>query len=87
MKNVLALALVAALSASCSSPAPPDDAVASNESTPVEPSTQLPYDLQAVDFVNLRARLRQNTVLEKLGNLWLTRLLAMARENELAEVP
>jgi hypothetical protein len=26
-----------------------------------------------VDFINLRARLRQNTVLEKLGNLWLTR--------------
>jgi len=43
--------------------------------------------LDAVDFVNLRARLRQNTVLEKLGNLWLTRLLAMARETELAEVP
>ncbi len=32
--------------------------------------------LDAVDFTNLRARLRQNTVLEKLSNLWLTRLLA-----------
>jgi NAD(P)H-flavin reductase/NADPH-dependent glutamate synthase beta subunit-like oxidoreductase len=32
--------------------------------------------LDAVDFVNLRARLRQNTVLEKMTNLWLTRLLA-----------
>ena len=32
--------------------------------------------LDAVDFVNLRARLRQNTVVEKLTNLWLTRLLA-----------
>jgi NADPH-dependent glutamate synthase beta subunit-like oxidoreductase/NAD(P)H-flavin reductase len=32
--------------------------------------------LDEVDFVNLRARLRQNTVLEKLGNLWLTRCLA-----------
>jgi NADPH-dependent glutamate synthase beta subunit-like oxidoreductase/NAD(P)H-flavin reductase len=32
--------------------------------------------LDEVDFVNLRARLRQNTVLEKLTNLWLTRLLA-----------
>ena len=35
--------------------------------------------LDAVDFVNLRARLRQNTVVEKLTNLWLTRLLAKAR--------
>jgi NADPH-dependent glutamate synthase beta subunit-like oxidoreductase/NAD(P)H-flavin reductase len=34
--------------------------------------------LDEVDFVNLRARLRQNTVLEKLTNLWLTRLLAEA---------
>jgi NAD(P)H-flavin reductase len=32
--------------------------------------------LDEVDFVNLRARLKQNTVLEKLGNLWLTRCLA-----------
>ena len=31
--------------------------------------------LDDVDFVNLRARLRQNTVLEKMTNLWLTRLL------------
>jgi NAD(P)H-flavin reductase/NADPH-dependent glutamate synthase beta subunit-like oxidoreductase len=31
--------------------------------------------LDEVDFINLRARLRQNTVLEKLTNLWLTRLL------------
>jgi hypothetical protein len=36
--------------------------------------------LDEVDFVNLRARLRQNTVLEKMTNLWLTRLLA---QNEL----
>ena len=33
--------------------------------------------LDAVDFTNLRARLRQNTVLEKLSNLWLTRVMAM----------
>ncbi|HET8773871.1 MAG TPA: FAD-dependent oxidoreductase [Thermoanaerobaculia bacterium] len=33
--------------------------------------------LDEVDFTNLRARLRQNTVLEKLTNLWLTRALAM----------
>jgi NADPH-dependent glutamate synthase beta subunit-like oxidoreductase/NAD(P)H-flavin reductase len=32
--------------------------------------------LDHVDFTNLRARLRQNTVLEKLSNLWLTRVLA-----------
>ncbi|HEY0142744.1 MAG TPA: FAD-dependent oxidoreductase [Thermoanaerobaculia bacterium] len=32
--------------------------------------------LDEVDFQNLRARLRQNTVLEKLTNLWLTRVLA-----------
>src|SRR5204863_1378357 len=42
--------------------------------------------LDHVDFTNLRARLRQNTVLEKLSNLWLTRLLAMAREAQVAEV-
>jgi NADPH-dependent glutamate synthase beta subunit-like oxidoreductase/NAD(P)H-flavin reductase len=30
--------------------------------------------LDEVDFVNLRARLRQNTVLEKLTNLWLTKV-------------
>ncbi len=35
--------------------------------------------LDEVDFVNLRARLRQNTVLEKLSNLWLTRLMAEER--------
>ena len=34
--------------------------------------------LDQVDFVNLRARLRQNTVVEKLTNAWLTRLLAGA---------
>jgi hypothetical protein len=32
--------------------------------------------LDEVDFVNLRGRLRQNTVVEKLTNLWLTRLLS-----------
>ena len=35
--------------------------------------------LDEVDFTNLRARLRQNTVLEKLTNLWLTRALAENR--------
>src|SRR5206468_8776230 len=34
--------------------------------------------MDEVDFINLRARLRQNTVLEKLSNLWLTRLLTKA---------
>ena len=32
--------------------------------------------LDDVDFLNLRARLRQNTVVEKLTNLWLTKVLA-----------
>jgi NADPH-dependent glutamate synthase beta subunit-like oxidoreductase/NAD(P)H-flavin reductase len=35
-------------------------------------------NLDDVDFVNLRARLRQNTVLEKITNLWLTRLLSIS---------
>jgi NADPH-dependent glutamate synthase beta subunit-like oxidoreductase/NAD(P)H-flavin reductase len=35
--------------------------------------------MDQVDFINLRARLRQNTVEEKLTNLWLTRLLAADR--------
>jgi len=40
--------------------------------------------LDDVDFINLRARLRQNTVLEKLTNLWLTRLLT--RSETVAQV-
>ncbi len=32
-------------------------------------------DLDRVDFPNLKARLRQNTVQEKLSNLWLDYLL------------
>jgi len=40
--------------------------------------------LDEVDFINLRARLRQNTVLEKLTNLWLTRLLAAREKSEAA---
>ena len=36
--------------------------------------------LDEVDFINLRARLRQNTVVEKLTNAWLTRLLARQAE-------
>jgi NADPH-dependent glutamate synthase beta subunit-like oxidoreductase/NAD(P)H-flavin reductase len=42
--------------------------------------------LDEVDFTNLRARLRQNTVVEKMTNLWLTRLLAKSVSAE-AEVP
>ena len=38
--------------------------------------------LDEVDFTNLRARLRQNTVQEKLTNLWLTRLFAGERAAE-----
>ena len=33
-------------------------------------------DLDSVDFNNLRARLRQNTVLEKLTNLWFDHLVS-----------
>jgi len=43
--------------------------------------------LDHVDFANLRARLRQNTVLEKLSNLWLTRLLAKVQSGTEAPVP
>jgi hypothetical protein len=32
-------------------------------------------EMDRVDFVNLAARLRQNTVQEKLSNLWLNHLL------------
>ena len=32
-------------------------------------------DMDRVDFPNLNARLRQNTVQEKLSNQWLTHLL------------
>jgi hypothetical protein len=39
--------------------------------------------MDEVDFINLRARLRQNTVVEKLTNLWLTRLLT-AKSEQLA---
>jgi hypothetical protein len=35
-------------------------------------------DLDSVDFENLNARLRQNTVQEKLSNRWLDRLLQNA---------
>ena len=42
-------------------------------------------DLDRVDFANLHARLRQNTVQEKLSNLWLELLLDQA-ESELAHV-
>ena len=43
--------------------------------------------LDSVDFTNLRARLRQNTVVEKMTNLWLTRLLAKSAASSAAEVP
>ncbi len=55
----------------------------------VDPKTQQEYfvyscynqdqDLDAVDFPNLHARLRQNTVQEKLSNLWLDYLLEKQR--------
>jgi hypothetical protein len=37
-------------------------------------------ELDRVDFANLHARLRQNSVQEKLSNLWLEHLLAEAGE-------
>ena len=40
--------------------------------------------IDEVDFINLRARLRQNTVLEKMTNLWLTRLLTKAAADVVA---
>ncbi len=43
--------------------------------------------LDSVDFQNLRARLRQNTVVEKLSNLWLSRLLAVADGVEAEVLP
>ena len=33
--------------------------------------------MDCIDWANLNARLRQNTVQEKLSNLWLDHLLAM----------
>ena len=57
----------------------------------VDPKTQQEYfvyscynqdqDLDAVDFPNLHARLRQNTVQEKLSNLWLDYLLEKQRDD------
>ena len=35
-------------------------------------------ELDRVDFVNLRARLRQNSVQEKISNLWFEHLLDRA---------
>ena len=43
--------------------------------------------LDDVDFDNLRARLRQNTVMEKLTNLWLTRLLSDESQAERPNLP
>jgi hypothetical protein len=42
-------------------------------------------DLDRVDFNNLQARLRQNSVQEKLSNLWFEHLLDQA-ESELVHV-
>ena len=42
-------------------------------------------ELDRVDFANLHARLRQNSVQEKLSNLWFAHMLAEA-EPELAHV-
>ena len=42
-------------------------------------------ELDRVDFANLQARLRQNSVQEKLSNLWFEHMLAEA-EPELSHV-
>jgi NAD(P)H-flavin reductase len=41
-------------------------------------------DLDRVDFPHLHARLRQNTVQEKISNLWLDYLLEKKRQTEIA---
>lgn len=45
------------------------------ETTPVFSCFNQDQELDSVDFTNLRARLRVNSVLEKLGNSWLTYLI------------
>lgn len=52
---------------------------ATGESSYVYSCYNQDQDLQKVDFPHLNARLRQNTVQEKLSNLWLDHLLAQPR--------
>jgi len=46
------------------------------EITPVFSCFNQDQELDRVDFAHLKSRLRQNSVLEKLGNSWLTHLLS-----------
>ncbi len=51
------------------------DPVTGKESLPVFSCFNQDQDLDRVDFVNLKDRLRLNSVLEKLGNAWLSSLI------------
>jgi hypothetical protein len=46
------------------------------EITPVFSCFNQDQELDRVDFAHLKSRLRQNSVLEKLGNSWLSHLLS-----------
>jgi hypothetical protein len=49
------------------------------EITPVFSCFNQDQELDRVDFPHLKSRLRQNSVLEKLGNSWLTHLLSYSQ--------
>ena len=52
------------------------DPATGKETTPVFSCFNQDQDLDRVDFKNLKDRLRVNTVLEKLGNSWLSHILS-----------
>lgn len=52
------------------------DPVTGEETAPVFSCFNQDQDLDKVDFANLKDRLRVNSVLEKLGNSWLTHMLS-----------
>ncbi|MFM8179506.1 MAG: pyridine nucleotide-disulfide oxidoreductase, partial [Candidatus Kapaibacterium sp.] len=52
------------------------DPVTGEETAPVFSCFNQDQDLDRVDFANLKDRLRVNSVLEKLGNSWLTHMLS-----------
>ena len=57
------------------------DPITGAESTPVFSCFNQDQELDRVDFTNLRSRLRVNSVLEKLGNSWLTYLIGYEGNN------
>ena len=57
------------------------DPLTGAESTPVFSCFNQDQELDRVDFTNLRSRLRVNSVLEKLGNSWLTYLIGYEGNN------